>query len=111
MNSKVTSPLLRKINERRVLEVIQRHGASSRAVVGRVLGMTAPTVSKAVDSLVKHGLLEEGASSEAAIGRPGKLLQFASRTASVLGVVIDSPKGWVVSSGLEGHLDPDRMRQ
>jgi len=111
MSTGVASPLLRRINERRVLEVIQRYGAASRAVVGRALGMTAPTVSKAADSLLKQGLLEEGSPLEASVGRPGKLLQFASRTASVLGVVIDSRVGWVLSSGLDGRLIPDRMQQ
>ena len=57
--NRVESTLLRRINERRLLEAIQQHGPSSRAMLTRVSGMTAPTVSKAVDSLLKRGLVEE----------------------------------------------------
>ncbi len=110
MSNRVASPLLRRINERRVLEVIQQLGPASRAVVGRASGMTAPTVSKAVDSLIKLGFLEEDLPLETTVGRPGKVLQLASRTANVLGVVIDSRMGWVLSAGLEGKISPERMR-
>lgn len=110
MSDRIASPLLRRINERRVLELIQQLGPASRAVVGRASGMTAPTVSKAVDSLIKLGFLEEDLPLETTVGRPGKVLQLASRTANVLGVVIDSRRGWVISSGLEGKISPERMR-
>lgn len=110
MSDRVASPLLRRINERRVLEVIQRLGAASRADVGRASGMTAPTVSKAVDSLIRLGLLEEELPQETTVGRPGKVLQLASKTTNVLGVVLDSQKGWVLSAGLEGKIVPERSR-
>ena len=58
-DNRVESTLLRRINERRLLEAIQRHGPSSRAALTRVSGLTAPTVSKAVDALLRRGLVEE----------------------------------------------------
>ena len=51
--------LLRRINERLVLEVIRRGGPSSRASLARASGLTAPTVSKVVESLLNRGLVEE----------------------------------------------------
>ncbi len=110
MSTQVAPVLLRKINERRVLELIQQQGPSSRAGVTRASGMSAPTVSKAVASLIEHGLLEERGQHEPAIGRPSKLLHLASHSAGVLGVVIDSPACWVGMAGLDGKLQADRMR-
>jgi hypothetical protein len=66
--NRVESTLLRRINERRLLEVIQQQGPSSRAMLTRVSGLTAPTVSKAVDSLLKRGLVEELEPVEQALG-------------------------------------------
>ena len=58
-HNRVESALLRRINERRLLEVIQQQGPSSRAALTRSSGLTAPTVSKVVDALLKRGLVEE----------------------------------------------------
>jgi len=90
LENRVESTLLRRINERRLLEVIQQQGPASRAALTRVSGLTAPTVSKAVDSLLKRGLLEELDPVVPALGRPGRLVRMAAETAAVLGVVIDA---------------------
>ena len=77
---RVGSTLLRRINERRLIEALQRHGPSSRATLTRVSGLTAPTVSKAVDSLLRHGLVEELEPPEQALGRPGRLVRMAAES-------------------------------
>lgn len=110
MSTQVSPILLRKINERRVLEMIQSHGPQSRADVRRAAGMSAPTVSKAVASLLEHGLLEEREDLDPGIGRPAKLLHLAHETAGVMGIVIDRPRCWVTASGFDGELKPDFMR-
>ena len=99
----VAPELLSKINERRVLEFVQAHGPASRADMARACGMSAPTVSKAVASLIRHGFLEEGGVSEG-FGRPGKLLQLDSRSANVLGIVVDADTCWAGSARLDGEL-------
>ena len=71
--SPVASELLSKINERRVLEFVQRNGPASRAVMARGSGMSAPTVSKAVGSLVRNGFLEETEASEGRIWPSGEV--------------------------------------
>ena len=96
MSTQVSPILLRKINERRVLEMIQSHGPQSRADVRRAAGMSAPTVSKAVASLLEHGLLEEREDLDPGIGRPAKLLHLAHETAGVMGIVIDRQTGKAV---------------
>lgn len=101
-HTRIESPLLRRINERRLLEVLQQQGPSSRAMLTRMSGLTAPTVSKAVDSLLRCGLLEELDPLEQALGRPGRLVRMAAESAVVLGVVIDAKASCVTVAGLDG---------
>jgi N-acetylglucosamine repressor len=106
--NRIESTLLRRINERRLLEVIQQQGPSSRATLTRMSGLTAPTVSKAVDSLLKRGLVEELDPLEQALGRPGRLVRMAADSAAVLGVVIDAQTCCVVAAGLDGTVTESR---
>lgn len=106
--SRVGSALLRRINERRLIEALQRHGPASRATLTRVSGLTAPTVSKAVDSLLRHGLVEELEPTSPTLGRPGRLVRMAAESAAVLGVVIDVDTCAVAAAGLDGVLTDAR---
>lgn len=107
-SNRVESAMLRRINERRLLEAIQVHGPVSRASLTRVSGLTAPTVSKAVDSLLVRGYLEELDPIAPALGRPGRLVRMASETATVLGIVIDPTECCVVATGLDGTIRDER---
>lgn len=106
----VRPSLLSKINEQQVLRAIQLRGPLSRAEVSRCSGISAPTVSKAVESLLRARLLEEGDAPGLMRGRPARKLRLATRTAQVLGLVIDAGQCRIVSAGLDGDLDDDRMR-
>ncbi len=100
--------LLRRINERLVLEVIRRGGPSSRASVARASGLTAPTVSKVVESLLSRGLVEEFDQVKSAVGRPSKLVQMATSSSAVIGVVIDADTCCVTMTGLDGRVTEER---
>ena len=76
--NRIEYTLLRRINERRLLEAIQQHGPSSRAMLTRVSGLTAPTVSKAAEALLKRGLVEELDPVTPSLGRPGRLVRMAA---------------------------------
>ena len=77
----------------------------------RVSGLTAPTVSKAVDSLLKRGFVEELDPLEPALGRPGRLVRMAAESAAVLGVVIDAQVCSVVAAGLDGNVSDHQTRR
>lgn len=109
--TRIESTLLRRINERRLLEAIQQHGPSSRAMLTRVSGLTAPTVSKAVDSLLKRGLVEELEPVDQVLGRPGKLVRMAAESAAVVGVVIDAGTSCIVATGLDGCVTEEQTRR
>jgi predicted NBD/HSP70 family sugar kinase len=101
--------LVGKLNERQVLRVLQSRGPLSRAEVARESGLSAPTVSKAVASLLKVGLLEEADAVELARGRPAPKLRLATESAQVLGIAIDVGHCEVVSAGLDGALHDDTL--
>src|SRR5580698_7605502 len=96
-----------KLNERQVLRLLQTRGPLSRAEVARESGLSAPTVSKAIASLLKAGLLEEAEAPELARGRPAPKLRLATETVQVLGVAIDAGHCEIVSAGLDGELQGD----
>jgi predicted NBD/HSP70 family sugar kinase len=54
--------LLRQLNERTVLETIRSQGPVSRAEIARVAGISKPTVSLALQSLLERGLVREASS-------------------------------------------------
>jgi predicted NBD/HSP70 family sugar kinase len=100
--------LLRRMNERRLLEAVQSHGGLSRAELVRLTGISPPTVSKLVRSLLAARLLEEGDAPDAAVGRPAKVLRPAKQAARVLGAVIDIRECSIAATGLDGRLETDR---
>ena len=102
--------MLRRINEQKVLEHLQIHGPASRARLRRSSGLTAPTVSKVVDSLIEKGLLEEIEPTETRVGRPGKILRLAGTSAVVLGVLLDAGQCTVSVAGIDGKIDSRQTR-
>ncbi|HEX4148631.1 MAG TPA: helix-turn-helix domain-containing protein, partial [Pirellulales bacterium] len=78
MPSKVQPSLLRQLNERHVLTALQAHGPMSRAEITRQTGISGPTVTRAVSTLLESRLIEEEGARAASIGRPGKRLRLAS---------------------------------
>ncbi|MGL6076434.1 MAG: ROK family transcriptional regulator [Fimbriiglobus sp.] len=95
--------LVGKLNERRILRIIQAHGPMSRADVVRHSGISAPTVSKAVASLLTTGLVEELEPITSGRGRPAPLLRSSVTGSQVIGVVLDVEECTIVSAGLNGQ--------
>jgi len=56
---RATPPLLRALNERTVLEAIRAESPISRAEISRRSGISKPTVSLALRSLLDAGLVRE----------------------------------------------------
>lgn len=75
----------------------------------RRLGVTAPTISKAVSSLLRGRLLEEFDGKQEGVGRPARQLRLATETAQVIGLVIDAHDCHLVSAGLDGRILPESV--
>jgi predicted NBD/HSP70 family sugar kinase len=59
MSVRATPPLLKDMNERTVLETIRAAAPISRAEISRRVGISKPTVSLALQSLLEAGLVRE----------------------------------------------------
>lgn len=102
----VRPALLRQMNERAIFELLLQRPDASRGALMRALGVTAPTVHKAIASLARAGLVEEvGVDPERRVGRPGMVYRVASKPGRVLGVAVDARQVAVVSAGLDGKID------
>src|SRR5207302_2425299 len=58
---RATPPLLKDLNERTVLDAIRSYSPVSRAEISRRVGISKPTVSLALQSLLDAGLVRETA--------------------------------------------------
>jgi predicted NBD/HSP70 family sugar kinase len=94
--------LLARINERGILRTLLMRGPLSRADLARITGMSPPTVSKAAESLLETGLVEE-LDAAISIGRPARRLALSTRSAQVLGLVVDAESCRIVAAGLDGQ--------
>jgi predicted NBD/HSP70 family sugar kinase len=60
MTTRATPPMLKHLNERTVLDAIRSYAPISRAEISRRVGISKPTVSLALRSLLRAGLVREG---------------------------------------------------
>ncbi len=108
--SSIAQPaLLGKLNAYQVLRVLQPGQELSRAEIARSSGISAPTVSRAVESLLQAGLLEEMDAREAVPGRPARKLRLARISAQVVGVVIDAEECTVSVAVLDGRATSETV--
>jgi predicted NBD/HSP70 family sugar kinase len=105
--TRATASLLRQLHTREVLGVLQRRGPLSRAEIVRATGISGPTVTRMTAHLLAAGLIEEGAPQQPPLGRPARVLRLATRTVSVLGLVIGVERCELVAAGLDGQLHAD----
>ncbi len=108
---RVVPSLLRQMNERRVLSALQSNGPASRADLCRQTGISGPTVTRVVATLIEAKLVEEeDEPRQRAVGRPGKIVRLARSGVGVLGCVVGAYQTEVVVAGLDGEVDPDGIR-
>ncbi|HWA98234.1 MAG TPA: ROK family transcriptional regulator [Pirellulales bacterium] len=110
LQSKVIPSLLRQMNERQVLATLQTHGPLSRAEIARQTGISFPTVTRVVASLLDANLLDEQQPTRVTVGRPGKVVSLATKNVCVLGLVVGAQQCRVVTSGLDGSIADDETQ-
>jgi N-acetylglucosamine repressor len=102
--SPVQPQLLSRINEALVLRAIRQHGPSTRGELSHHMGVTFPTVAKAVGSLLDARLLEEFDDVMSGPGRPAKRLRLSKEKSQVVGVTVDVRSCEVAAAGFDGVL-------
>jgi predicted NBD/HSP70 family sugar kinase len=88
-----TPSLLRAINARTILELVQRSGPVSRAQVARDSGLSKPTVSLGLAALLEAGLVREVGRSSGGRGPSAVLYELNPEAGWVAG--IDVGRRWV----------------
>ena len=88
-----TPSFLHSMNERTVLELIRRQGPLSRAQVARDTGLSKPTVSLALVSLLREGLVREVGRSRGGKGPSAALYELDPTAGWVVG--IDVGRRWL----------------
>ena len=80
--------LMRDVNRGLVVDALQGGGRLSRADIGRKTGLSRPTVSAIVDSLLADGLILEVGAGKPQLkgGRPGILLEYNRDARAYLGI-------------------------
>ncbi|HEV8688035.1 MAG TPA: ROK family transcriptional regulator [Gaiellaceae bacterium] len=86
MATKATPPLLKRLNERTVLEAIRTDAPISRAEISRRAGISKPTVSIALQSLLEAGLVREARPDPARPSYGAVFFEPVPEAAFVLGV-------------------------
>jgi predicted NBD/HSP70 family sugar kinase len=85
-SNRATPPLLKNLNERTVLETIRAGAPISRAEISRRAGISKPTVSVALESLLDAGLVREAAHDPAGPSYGAVFFEPVSEAALVLGL-------------------------
>ncbi|QUX29292.1 ROK family protein [Nocardiopsis akebiae] len=84
-----------------ILELIRSGTATSRSEIGRVTGLSRPSVALRVTELIGGGLVTEGSGAVSSGGRPPTLLEFNAAS----GLILTSALGMVRSQAAVCDLD------
>lgn len=78
---------INKLNKVKVLDLIRKGETVSRAQIVKESGLSAPTVTRIVDDLIREeGLVREAGMGDSKGGRPPILIQLRNETNAVVGV-------------------------
>jgi predicted NBD/HSP70 family sugar kinase len=103
-STSATTTLLRELNERTVLETIRAERPISRAEISRRVGISKPTVSLALQSLLESGLVREAESSSHGPSYGALFFEPVAEAALVLGIDIGARFLRMAVCDLEGGV-------
>lgn len=95
---------INRLNKIEVLKLIRESEQLSRADIVKRLGLSAPTVTRIVDCLIKDKLVIMTGEGDSTGGRPPKLLRFDGTHDFVIGIDLGSTTIRASVSDLEGNF-------
>ncbi len=99
-----STALVRTLNERSLLDLLRSEGPTSRVDLARMTGLSKPTVSSALATLVEYGLVEEAGAES---GKPGPAAIIYRASADIVSVMcIDIGRSFIrlAVADLSGHI-------
>lgn len=103
-NQKKNATYINKLNKIQVLKLIREYGEISRADIVKMTQLSAPTVTRIVDSLIHEKLAQMVGLGDSTGGRPPKLIRFDGRHNYVIGIDLGSTSIRGVLSNLDGKF-------
>ena len=95
---------INKLNKTEVLRLIRLSGVVSRAEIVKKTKLSAPTVTRIVDSLMDSNLVRMVGDGDSTGGRPPKLIKFDGSNNFVIGIDLGSTSIRAVISDLDGKF-------
>lgn len=89
-------------NKRLILDYIRKHGPVSRADLKRELGMSFPSVSANVKTLLDEGYVQIFGTGDSAIGRKPEMLAFNAKRGYIVGADLGRSEMRVLIADLKG---------
>jgi len=84
---------IRNFNEGLVLKTIEENGSISRADVGKIVGLTPPTISAIVKDLIERDIVQEIGKGASSGGKKPILLKINSKIAYMIAVDLGGENG------------------
>jgi glucokinase len=101
--------LVRRVNERRVIEALLEHGPTSRVHVAEVTGLSKPTVNALVRDLEEVGLVSANGKATGSIGRSAVLYSVDAQSRLAIGVDLGGTKVRAGIADLSGEILAEQM--
>jgi predicted NBD/HSP70 family sugar kinase len=96
--------LLRELNGKVLLNILREQGPLSRPALSKLSGLSLPTVTARVRTLLEMGYVNELGQTKSRGGRPAQLLEFNREFGYVLGIDVGDYRVSVVLANLAGEL-------
>ena len=84
---------IRSINTGLVLKTIEKNGSISRADIGKLIGLTPPTVSDIVKDLIERDIVQEIGKGDSSGGKRPILLKINSKAAYMIAIDLGGENG------------------
>ena len=93
-----------EINKVKITNLIRNSGGISRADLAKNSGLSAPTVSRIVEALIRDGLVVEVGAGESKGGRKPTLLKFSGKNSFIVGIDLGTTNIYGVLTNLDAKI-------
>lgn len=108
---KGSSRYINKLNKIKILNIIREKGSISRAGIAKISGISAPTVTRIVGSLMtEEGLVHEIGAGTSSGGRRPTLIEFLGSDNFVIGIDLGSTHIYSMLCNLNAEIVADEIR-
>lgn len=109
MNAPSTS--LKTANRQAIISHLYHHGAQTKQMLERELGLSLPTITQNLRTLTDEGLVEQGEPMQSTGGRKAQTYTFAARSHAAIGVTMRANAITLVAVDLYGEVIMRRRKR